>query len=491
VAYLFLIFVGEIKEKLSENSGKLFDLVWRNGVVKKLISFQNGNFTRMGVSPLINGVFVAFALMFFAHQSQATQQVTANVAKIAVSDQSQRTQDKALKEALRQVIVKVSGNSEVLQNSGVRAALVTPQSFLRSYRFSYSNSDTYYVAEFDNTKLTDLLKRERLPLWGERRPETIVWLATESDTGERYIVDEGHLSGASAALAATAEKRGVPISFPLMDLTDNASISIYDVWGRFVQNLTQASQRYGVDNVIGARLYKNTPNHVPSLPTQAEINDNENVNSDETALSSAELIGGMATSEVQGLPEAALSEQGQSTGVASASNSLVDGEVMSVTSTTEAFSMDEFTQLVKRAEEGDFALDWVFIGNGKVTYGSIFANQAEVLTEQLVDAYANYLSKQYAVVPGANSGQRIEISISVANVDSLVNYAEANTYLNSLRVIEKAMLVEQVGSVATFSLTLLGTPEDLLNTVRLESRLQPVTDAYGQVVEGYTFYWNE
>ncbi|HAU28054.1 MAG TPA: DUF2066 domain-containing protein, partial [Alteromonas australica] len=50
-------------------------------------------------------------------------------------------------------------------------------------------------------------------------------------------------------------------------------------------------------------------------------------------------------------------------------------------------------------------------------------------------------------------------------------------------------LIQQEGSVATYTITLLGSAQDLINTVRLENKLRPVTDVYGQVVESYTFYW--
>ena len=51
-----------------------------------------------------------------------------------------------------------------------------------------------------------------------------------------------------------------------MDLTDNVNISTYDVWGRFVDPLRKASMRYSVDNIIGARVYRNDPSAIPELP---------------------------------------------------------------------------------------------------------------------------------------------------------------------------------------------------------------------------------
>ena len=422
-------------------------------------------------------ILLGIGAALFMLQVQATQQIEANIAKVPVSDQSQRTQERALKSALNEVMVKLSGSTSVLQNPGVKAALRTPQAFLKSYRFAYQDGQTLYVAEFDKTKLTNLLKRERLALWGERRPETLIWLASENEEGERFIIDEGHHTNASQLLLESAEKRGVPVLFPLMDLTDSENISIYDVWGRFVQTLTQASERYMVDNVIGARIYKNQPQQVPSFPTD-NVDTNISLNAPEassvvTEVNNNSTAGNELSGDINSFAE------------------IDETYPMQETSDAQPFTMNEFTQHLQRAREGDYALDWVFIGNNKVTYGSIYADEPEELTAELIDAYANYLSSQYAVVPGANLAERIQIEISVANINSLSKYAHANAYLNSLSVIENAMLVEQTGSVATFRLTLLGTEDDLLNTVRLESKLQPVVDAYGQVVEGYTFYWNE
>lgn len=431
--------------------------------MKDLISFRNGKTS----CKWPQGIFFGAGLAFLSLNVAATQQVVVNEASIAVSDQSQTTQTNALKKALRQVVIKISGNTDVLENPGIKAALVSPQSYLRSYRFAFEEQETYYVAEFDKTKLTDLLKRERLPLWGERRPETIVWMATENDVGERFIIDEGHLSAESEMLTTTADMRGVPLSLPLMDLTDSSTISVYDVWGRFVQSLTQASTRYGVDNVIGARLYKNTAGSVPSFPEQRQNVD-------------------LPAAPTEAPDEAVLEYNEVET-----LNDENDVQIAVDDSNLPPFSMDEFAQHAKRANEGDYALDWVFIGGGNVSYGSIFADNPASLTQELVDAYANYLSTQYAVIPGAINEERLEIAVSIANVDSLTKYAHVTNYLNSLSVIETAMLINQAGSVATYVLSLVGTPDDLLNTVQLESKLQPVTDAYGQVVEGYTFYWNE
>ena len=456
------------------------------GVIKQLISLRKGSVrgclglwaTSIVLSALVSG------------HVEATQVIQTNIAAIAVDDQSQRSQDSALKSAFKQVMIKITGNKDALQNPGVKAALRTPQAYLRSYRFDFQEGETLYVAEFDKIKLNELLQREGLPLWGERRPETLLWMATEdSESGERQLLDETTPSEMREHLSAKAKERGLPLSFPLMDLTDRSTISIYDVWGRFVQSLTQASNRYSVDNVIGARVYKNEPGTVSEVPGETarlEQLQLDATRGDSQDLATADLNDNPVAHESDYTAETA--EQPYNTDAMSEAGD--DDSVEGVTNVSmPPFTMDEFTTYAQRAEQGDYALDWVFVGGGKVSYGSIFADDPATLASRLVDAYSNYLSAQYAIIPGASDAEKVTITVSIANVNSVTSYANATAYLNSLSVVDSAALIQQEGSVATYTITLLGSAQDLINTVRLENKLRPVTDVYGQVVESYTFYW--
>ena len=456
------------------------------GVIKQLISLRKGSVrgclgfwaTSIVLSALVSG------------HVEATQVIQTNIAAIAVDDQSQRSQDSALKSAFKQVMIKITGNKDALQNPGVKAALRTPQAYLRSYRFDFQEGEILYVAEFDKIKLNELLQREGLPLWGERRPETLLWLATEdSESGERQLLDETTPSEMREHLSAKAKERGLPLSFPLMDLTDRSTISIYDVWGRFVQSLTQASHRYSVDNVIGARVYKNEPGTVSEVPGETarlEQLQLDATRGDSQDLATADLNDNPVAHESDYTAESA--EQPYNTNAMSEAGD--DDSVEGVTNVSmPPFTMDEFTTYAQRAEQGDYALDWVFVGGGKVSYGSIFADDPATLASLLVDAYSNYLSAQYAIIPGASDAEKVTITVSIANVNSVTSYANATAYLNSLSVVDSAALIQQEGSVATYTITLLGSAQDLINTVRLENKLRPVTDVYGQVVESYTFYW--
>ncbi|WP_420932913.1 DUF2066 domain-containing protein [Alteromonas sp. A081] len=437
---------------------------------------------------------IAFALVSASFVASAAQRIVVNEAKILVEDQSSRAQQKAAKQALREVFLKMSGSTDSLSNPGVKAALSSPQSLLRSYRYSYEGNQTYYVAEFDTAKVGEILQREMLPLWGDRRPETLIWLAVQDNNENKRIIDESLDFPIAAALRATAKERGIPISLPLMDLTDNVNITTYDVWGRFVEPVREASRRYSVDNIIAARVYKNDSSFVPDLPNAevvADFNSNNYLDNETSAQSKS--VADQTVNSEEFLEEANYESDSQDEQTDVSRTGTNDGmserSENAVKPGLTPFTMDEFEAYANRSEEGDFGLDWVFISNDSVSYGSIYDDSPASLGNALADAYADYLSSQYAVV-GISNANRETLEISVANVGTIESYANLSRYLRTLSVIESANLKAQRGTVATFSITLIGTTEDLMNTVGLEAKLRPVTDAYGQPMEGFSFYWN-
>ena len=401
--------------------------------------------------------FSLFGLITLSHLASGAEMVDTSEGRVAVSGQSQSVQQSARREALKQVFVKMSGNPSVLENSSVKDAIRQAQVYLRSYRFEDTESGLIYIASFDEQALSALLRDAALPMWGSRRPQTLLWLAVKDDNGARYMLDEAQRGPMVEALYESVQERGVPISLPLMDLQDNQAISIYDVWGRFAESLRSASSRYGVENAIGARLYRNTVSRMPPLPTLQDVEQPADADNETSATANA------GPSEQQN----------------------------SQNNTTLPFTNEEFESLQARADAGEYALDWIFIGNQGPVAGSLFGDDPKTLMVKLVNSYASYLASQFAIVPSMSSQQGTRIDMSVANMDSLEKYAHATAYLTSLSVVEHVTLTKQEGSVATFTLSLIGSGQDLRNTVSLESRLRPVADAFGQPLQGFNYFWNE
>ncbi|MDF2177566.1 DUF2066 domain-containing protein [Aliiglaciecola sp. CAU 1673] len=181
-------------------------------------------------------------------------------ASIAIDSQRNSAQQQAQREAMRQVLVKVRGNRDVLQSPAVTGKLSQAEDFLRQYRFETIDGQLHFHAIFDQQKVDELLRSAGFPIWGSRRPSTLLWFATENpEDQQRSLLYEQRPNDYSLLIQKAAKQRGIRINYPLLELDTFNNVGIYDVWGRFVDVLQQASEKYQVEAIIVARLYQMMP----------------------------------------------------------------------------------------------------------------------------------------------------------------------------------------------------------------------------------------
>ncbi len=174
-------------------------------------------------------------------------------AKVVVSSQALAEKNKALKQAMRQVLLKVGGQESVLQNSEIKKALKNYQKFIAQFSYQREKKHTVLVAQFDEDKVNNLFYQAGLPLWGNLRPQVLLWLVEESGL-TRQILAESSASPLPQIVQAFSQQRGLPISLPVMDLTDVETLSIADVWGRFIAPIKVASERYQAEAIVIFRI---------------------------------------------------------------------------------------------------------------------------------------------------------------------------------------------------------------------------------------------
>ncbi|MBV1869649.1 MAG: DUF2066 domain-containing protein, partial [Gammaproteobacteria bacterium] len=107
--------------------------------------------------------------------------------------------------------------------------------------------------KFDEMAIHRLLRDAELPVWGAERAPLMVWWVL--DQGEREIINIETAPQIQEIIAKQASLRGVPITFPLLDLQDNASIGARDIWGFFFDSVEKASARYGAKNILMGRSF--------------------------------------------------------------------------------------------------------------------------------------------------------------------------------------------------------------------------------------------
>lgn len=414
---------------------------------------------------------------------QASSTINIQSAKVAVEDRNSRTQRAATRQALTQLLIKFTGQGDISSYQALKTISDDANRYLRAYRYTEENGQLYFVAEFDRQQLETVLKRERLPIWGDRRPDALLWLATENDKGERRITGDGQVNEFAITARREAEARGVPLTFPLMDLDDAARINAFDVWGLFPRQLNLASVRYNVDFVLGARIYRNRTRDFVLPGTESAANASE-VESETPTVPQSDYVEPQLEHPLQQaetVQEALLAlPEGQITPVA-----LDDGPL---------FTQEEFSTLAARAKKGRYSLDFFYVpfngASSQVVHGTLIGDEPNELIKQLINRYADHLGQTYAILPGdANSEQRIELS--VGNLHDLRGYVAVQQYLQALSVTESVTLVRQQGTVSTFSLHLLGSEKDLRAVLSLDNRLQPLRDAFGQPLEGMHYFWSQ
>jgi hypothetical protein len=177
-------------------------------------------------------------------------------AAVMVPDKGSQALSSGAREALSQVLVKISGSTDVLQNPELASALKRSRSLVQQYAYISRDADSgEFLArfEFDETVISNLIARSGAPLWTENRPAVLVWMVVEGPAGKQFLNNET-LPEMVSLISAEFTRRGVPARFPLYDLNDAALLTIDDVWRLNSSALVAASARYGVRDILAGRL---------------------------------------------------------------------------------------------------------------------------------------------------------------------------------------------------------------------------------------------
>ena len=182
-------------------------------------------------------------------------------AEVPAADQGAEARATALGEALAEVLVRISGDRAMQRQPGVNALLASPGRYVQQYRYQPAGDAAVDEApwrlwvRFDGAGLERALRDLGLPYWGRERPETLVWLAVE-EGGRRQLLGEPDESPVKAWLQAAAQRRGLPLVFPLLDMEDRSQVRFSDIWGGFLEPLQRASERYRPQALLIGRLYQ-------------------------------------------------------------------------------------------------------------------------------------------------------------------------------------------------------------------------------------------
>jgi uncharacterized protein len=185
-----------------------------------------------------------------------------------VSDESTAKRKPAIKQALIQVLIKLTGDRNIAKSSGISTLIESPDRFVQQFRYQQAanNSEAGQTqsptkelwVQFDETALNSALRSYGFNIWGKVRPSILVWLAHENGDTRRLVSFEENPQYIGM-LDKRATARGVSLLFPLLDLEDTSRMSVSDVWGGFKEPVLNASNRYQSDVVLTGKLTQTLP----------------------------------------------------------------------------------------------------------------------------------------------------------------------------------------------------------------------------------------
>jgi len=189
--------------------------------------------------------------------------------EVLVTSQGRDERNAAIRMALDEVLVRVSGDRNTPRLDALQGLYRRSLQLVQQYRYRAlprgaglngdqpgGMSQVLWVS-FDAAGIDQALRKASVPLWGQVRPATLVWVVVE-DGGVRSLMGADTLPEWKQVMQQQAERRGLPLFVPLWDLEDQVALRFTDVWGNFQDAILRASARYATEAVLVGRLYRQT-----------------------------------------------------------------------------------------------------------------------------------------------------------------------------------------------------------------------------------------
>lgn len=205
-------------------------------------------------------IIIVFVSIFFAVFSlagiQKTDDLSMYTADVTVKDRSSSQWKLGVKEALRRVLVKVSGNASV--NTLDDVAKITDGDHLAVQQFSYENmtsvgagsihnDELVLKVSFDIPSVNSILQNTGQAIWDTARPQTIIWFVKDKDGKSSFLTDQDE---EGRFFLDIAKSRGIQVLFPLQDLQYNALLDVDFSSQDLLEKIRSISSKYGVEQIL-------------------------------------------------------------------------------------------------------------------------------------------------------------------------------------------------------------------------------------------------
>ena len=160
---------------------------------------------------------------------------------------------------------EATGTTEATETAETPGAAVKPtvatpepdasQAEVSAPLISTTREQRYIDVDFSSALIDELLTTANIPIWDSNRPSVLVWMALQDETGNRSLMTADINNDIIELIQEFADRRGLPVLFPVLDFEDRRSLNEDLVWTLNEEAIRNASNRYGADSILTGRLH--------------------------------------------------------------------------------------------------------------------------------------------------------------------------------------------------------------------------------------------
>lgn len=210
----------------------------------------------------ISSLFFVFISVFLLQAPQLFAASDYYSAEVPVEDASPEARKGSIRQAFEKVLIKASGHRNLKGRSGMKSLLKHAEDYVQQFRYRREAAEKEGEADkrwiwvaFEKSAIQKALGTLELSVWDKGRPEVLLWLAQENG-GKRALLNPEKDVELVQILRTAAERRGLPLLLPIMDLEDQLALRVSDVWTVDRESVEKASARYGEQFLLVTRLRK-------------------------------------------------------------------------------------------------------------------------------------------------------------------------------------------------------------------------------------------
>ena len=205
--------------------------------------------------------FLCFLCLTIAVAACTAQAQTARdfySATVPLEDYSEAEKNRAMRKALEQVLIRLTGRSDIAADPAAGKLLANAASYALEFGYvDLENSDgnglgvTFTANEIDN-----YLRRQQLPIWPRKRAPVLVWIVREAGGEGPGFVTADEDPALYQQVGKLFRQRGLPVLYPLYDFEDQINLPAEQAWRFDNEKIALASNRYALERWLVIRCYE-------------------------------------------------------------------------------------------------------------------------------------------------------------------------------------------------------------------------------------------